>query len=557
MTNRIFYKPLKKDNSMGTIMKCIFSLTLLLSGVLNASEDITRSCPAPAATFCGLNAGCISSNTIIVTGAANFSGPVTISNTGDASGCTGGIPALRVEGGAVVEEDLGVGGDLNVCGFATVGGFRNGNLLENEMLRSLVSCSGLATGCNDGRLVVFGDEGISGDLRVCGNVTSNNSDVCGTATINNLVVINSISGTGVSGLRGATGPTGPTGLRGETGPGTGNTGPTGATGPRGDTGPGTGNTGVTGATGNTGATGATGPRGETGPGTGNTGATGATGATGRTGATGISITGATGPTGVTGTTGATGPRGDTGPGTGNTGATGATGETGPTGSTGAMGATGPTGPTGLMGVTGPKGDTGAAVVGPTGDSLHLLNIANCTEQVPGGPTGGALIVSGGASILRDLCMGGSIFFPGSGVTGAVSSGLDYYEEYTQNVTWNYEGVGQAQSTVRIVRVGQLATLVAFPFFNVTATTANQFTTTTPLPARLCPAPITYGPVVDIQSTAGAIVHLAGTPSIQGSGTITISYLIGDSTNAAEFPASPSNAYSMGSAFCMSYICQGN
>jgi hypothetical protein len=122
--------------------------------------------------------------------------------------------------------------------------------------------------------VVFGDEGVSGDLRVCGEINSNNLLVCETAIINNLVV-NNVSGSGV-----LQGPTGPAGATGVTGP-TGNTGLTGVTGN-------TGNTGLTGITGATGAsiTGATGVTGVTGN-TGNTGRTGVTGQTGATGPTGV------------------------------------------------------------------------------------------------------------------------------------------------------------------------------------------------------------------------------------------------------------------------------
>lgn len=359
---------------MRTQTKVILLLLLLRSLLICAFDqnDPNRACPSPAAEFCNINAGCISGETLTITGPSLFEGPVRISNTGNASGCTGGNAALAVDGGVVIEQDLGVGGDLNVCGLATVGGFRDVGLLNAE-LRSLVSCSGLTTGCGNGRLVVYGDAGISGDLRVCDKISSNNLDVCetgainnffsnsgtienffsNTGIINNLVVNVSISGSGASGFRGDTGATGATGAIGVTGPTgpaiTGVTGTTGATGQTGATGPAiTGATGAIGATGNTGNTGNTGVTGATGASiTGATGAIGATGNTGNTGSTGV--TGATGAS-ITGATGATGPRGDTGPGVGNTGATGETGSTGPTGvgATGATGVTGPTGPTGAL-----------------------------------------------------------------------------------------------------------------------------------------------------------------------------------------------------------------
>ena len=457
---------------MGTKMKFLLSLIVLFAQAQLIASEPTRACPTPAAGFCSVNAGCISATTLIVTGPSNFSGPVTISNTGNASGCTGGNPALTVDGGVVIEQDLGVGGDLNVCGFATVGGFRDVGLLDAE-LRSLVSCSGLATGCGDGRLVVFGDAGISGDLRVCGEINSNNLLVCETGTINNLVVNVSISGSGVSGLRGdagATGATGPIGVTGPTGPSitgaTGATGALGATGVTGATGPAI--TGATGATGNTGNTGNTGVTGATGPAiTGATGAIGATGNTGNTGNTGL--TGATGPS-ITGATGATGPRGDTGPGVGNTGATGATGQTGPTG----IGVTGATGPTGSVDPTQP---------------LVITNTDDCTETVGGNPaaSGGALQVAGGISVVKHICAGSGIFFPN--VAGANSSALDYYEQVTASINFVASNTNIVATNAVFTRVGNVVT-IKIPLTNNTRQNVGGMSLQI-VPARFQPAATTW------------------------------------------------------------------
>lgn len=389
---------------MRTHAKVALSLLLLrsLSTYAFDQNDPTRACPAPAAGFCNINAGCISGGTLTVTGASLFQGPVTISNTGNASGCTGGTPALLVDGGAVIEQDLGVGADLNVCGLATIGGFRNGNLFENDMIRSLVNCSGLATGCTDGRLVVFGDVGVSQDLRVCGEINSNNLVVCQTAAINNLVV-NNVSGSGV-----LQGPTGATGATGETGP--------------------AGQTGATGQTGIPGITGAT-------------GAVGQTGNTGVTGATGASITGATGVRGATGATGATG----------------------------------------VAGATGPTGSLNGTVA-----NLIVTDTTDCTEIVGTGATGGALQVYGGASIAEHLCMGEGIFFPN--VTGANSTALTYYEEFSGTLTAAY-GANPITTPVpvNIVRIG---TTVIFnvgvvPGIQVDATSSNIIISG--IPARFIPA----------------------------------------------------------------------
>jgi hypothetical protein len=272
--------------------KTYFSSLLLLSMVF---QCLPGACPAPAARFCSVNADCVSTSTLNVTGAATFEGPVIINYTGSAGDACGG-GALSVEG------DLAVAQDANICGFATVGGFRYGSLLAYEDLRSVPGCQPLTGPCDNARLLVIGDACVTQDLVVGEDLRSDNLSVCDTATIFNLLVTNSITGPGMFGAVGATGPTGSTGSTGQTG----STGSTGLIGQ-------TGSTGRTGSTGNTGSTGQTGFTGNTGPigPTGSFGQTGSTGATGEAGA--IGSTGNTGSTGQTGSTGATGNTGPTGP----------------------------------------------------------------------------------------------------------------------------------------------------------------------------------------------------------------------------------------------------
>jgi hypothetical protein len=148
-------------------------------------------------------------------------------------------------------------------------------------------------------------------------------------------------------------------------------GPAGPTGPLGYSGS-RGLSGYTGSAGSSGATGETGPTGDTGdPGplgpSGLTGDTGDQGASGLTGDTGY--IGSVGPSGYTGFTGSVGDAGPTGP-TGYVGYSGSLGDTGYTGSVGAIGPsgyTGPTGPSGEIGDKGIPGDTGdTGDTGPTG-----------------------------------------------------------------------------------------------------------------------------------------------------------------------------------------------
>ena len=65
------------------------------------------------------------------TGTFDTANPVIFSNTGDASGCTGGSPAVTVLGGEVIYGNLGVGGGIQACGFIT-GTNLNTNVLANS-----------------------------------------------------------------------------------------------------------------------------------------------------------------------------------------------------------------------------------------------------------------------------------------------------------------------------------------------------------------------------------------------------------------------------------------
>lgn len=87
--------------------------------------------------------------------------------------------------------DLKVNGDLDVCGQATFGGVRSSGLLRS------VPCTGATL-----EVEVIGDEGILGNLYVCGFVEA----------------ASGFSGPGSVGMPGATGATGATGAPGATGP---------------------------------------------------------------------------------------------------------------------------------------------------------------------------------------------------------------------------------------------------------------------------------------------------------------------------------------------------
>lgn|GEM_PF-1139006 len=170
--------------------KFLFCLLGSLAGAAYAArtedETLTRSCSGPMANFCGIDANCISTTTLDVTGSAVFADDVVISSTTPTTSCSDG--ALVVAGGEAI------GGDLNVCGTITAGGYRNNGLLAHE-LRAVPGCSGGISGCTGQNLTleVLGDAGITDNLTVCGDILGNNLNVCNTATVQNLNVL----GTGV------------------------------------------------------------------------------------------------------------------------------------------------------------------------------------------------------------------------------------------------------------------------------------------------------------------------------------------------------------------------
>ena len=192
MNRRLFYLYSRRF-LMNVISSKYISLLLLSSifyaGAISALKEQseraaeTRSCPAPAAKFCSVNADCVNAGTVIATGVVN------ITNTTDTTSCANG--ALVVAGG------VGIGGDLNVCGHATFGGARGAGL-DLEELRA-VPCTGPSL-----EVEVLGDEGISGNLYVCGNETiGGNLIVNGTLTASGginvtgpLVISNTTQSTG-------------------------------------------------------------------------------------------------------------------------------------------------------------------------------------------------------------------------------------------------------------------------------------------------------------------------------------------------------------------------
>ncbi len=131
------------------------------------------TCPPNSAHFCNV---CVDGNVVI-----NGTG-----GTGT-TGCTGADNALVVAG------DVGIGGNLNVCGLTTMGGARNVSHAPFDS-RS-IPCAGPSL-----QLEVLGDVGIENNLYVCGTIVANGFS----GPI--------VGGTGATGATGATGPTGATGI---------------------------------------------------------------------------------------------------------------------------------------------------------------------------------------------------------------------------------------------------------------------------------------------------------------------------------------------------------
>lgn len=130
-----------KQSLLFSLMACSL-MSISLSTL--ADQDPSRCVPCFVTGTTSLAQFCnIAATKLCVTGSTQTD-TLTVCGTGNASGCTGGNPALNVAGGAVI------GGNLAICG------------------------TGNASGCTGGSpaLNVAGGVVIGGNLAVCGLITS-------------------------------------------------------------------------------------------------------------------------------------------------------------------------------------------------------------------------------------------------------------------------------------------------------------------------------------------------------------------------------------------------
>ena len=134
-------------------------------------------------------------------------------------------------------------------------------------------------------------------------------------------------------------------------------------------------------------------------------------------------------------------------------------------------------------------------------------------------TTGAMTVSGGVGIAKNLYVGSSLYLPTSGGT---PSALNYYEENT-GITLTLSGLwsGNLSATTHLIKVGNIITANIRSTTSTTNTTGTYFNGTG-LPSIYYPPATIYNPITLINNISAVI----GTISISTSGAMTFTLASG-------------------------------
>ena len=134
-------------------------------------------------------------------------------------------------------------------------------------------------------------------------------------------------------------------------------------------------------------------------------------------------------------------------------------------------------------------------------------------------TTGAMTVSGGVGIAKNLYVGNSLYLPTSGGT---PSALNYYEENT-GITLTLSGLwsGNLSATTHLIKVGNIITANIRYTTSTTNTTGTYFNGTG-LPSTYYPPATIYTPIILINNISAVI----GTIAISASGAMTFTLASG-------------------------------
>ena len=151
------------------------------------------------------------------------------------------------------------------------------------------------------------------------------------------------------------------------------------------------------------------------------------------------------------------------------------------------------------------------ITGGTG-TLLSLTITDTTNSLD--PNSGALVVTGGVGVAKDVWIGDSLYLPNvtfgpaaPGVTGALTQGvptaLNYYEEtcFSTSFIWGGLTVNPPESVlIKMVRLGNIVNLLIPPiFYNNPGTHIDVITSTRALPVR-------FRPFTTIRGASSTIIY---------------------------------------------------
>jgi hypothetical protein len=150
----------------------ITSGALLVSGGISTGQNLDIGTTLEVGTTSELNGAVSMGSTLNVTGNSTMVGELTISNTTDSTSISSG--ALKVSGGVGIAKDVYIGGNLNV---------------DDEVR---ITNTNVSSDSSTGALIVTGGLGVGGKINTEDLDVNQSLDVSGTSTLNELSVTNNM-----------------------------------------------------------------------------------------------------------------------------------------------------------------------------------------------------------------------------------------------------------------------------------------------------------------------------------------------------------------------------
>lgn len=138
----------------------------------------------------------------------------------------------------------------------------------------------------------------------------------------------------------------------------------------------------------------------------------------------------------------------------------------------------------------------------TGGTGTLGSLTLSGDQNSLNPTGGSLVVAGGAGVSKDIWKGGSEFFAQVSATGGTPTALNYYEEtcFSTPLVWGGVTTSPSESVlIRIVRLGNIVNLL------IPAVTLNNPGTHSDVINSLKALPVRFRPFSTVRGPSSTII----------------------------------------------------